>query len=249
MTERRYTYLAFFFLLFRPANVFPLFLFVSTQHVKLKYNLYYFQVQNMAETLQGQRPKLMQVGPYAYDEYYVKFDIEFSDHGDTVSYNTQKYYIFNQEETGPGLAEDDQITLPYAVVIGFEFFLQQVPVSASDLLQAAIGVCCCASVASIIALLFFYFFFSYVICYCWGCSGIHRFAYNNISIILHMHTLHLQTQLVEAEDDMESMMDTLYVDIQNTTMPRKVKQALLTQVVATNQSLQVFFEVSCERIL
>jgi len=113
----------------------------------------------MAETLQGQRPKLMQVGPYAYDEYYVKFDIEFSDHGDTVSYNTQKYYIFNQEETGPGLAEDDQITLPYAVVIGFEFFLQQVPVSASDLLQAAIGVCYCTSVASIVVLLPFTFSF------------------------------------------------------------------------------------------
>ena len=43
---------------------------------------------------------------------------------------------------------------------------------------------------------------------------------------------------------METMMDTLYVEIQNTTMPRKVKQALLTQVSATNQSLQVFFEVS-----
>lgn len=117
-----------------------LFSFPVTQHVKLKYNLYYFQVQNMAETLQGQRPKLMQVGPYAYDEYYVKFDIVFSDHGDTVSYNTQKYYIFNQDETGPGLTENDQITLPYAVVIGFEYLLQQVPVAASDLLQAAIEV-------------------------------------------------------------------------------------------------------------
>eukprot|EP01032_Pedospumella_encystans_P012890 gene12890-14876_t len=161
----------------------------GAEHVKLKYNLYYFQVQNMAETLQGQRPKLMQVGPYAYDEYYVKFDIKFSDHGDTVSYNTQKYYIFNQEETGPGLTEDDQITLPYAVVIGFEFFLQQVPVSASDLLQAAIG-----------------------------------------------------TQLVAAEGDMEAMMDTLYVEIQDTKMPSTVRQALLSQVATTNQSLQVFFE-------
>ena len=42
---------------------------------------------------------------------------------------------------------------------------------------------------------------------------------------------------------MEAMMDTSYVEIQNTTMPHKVKQALLTQVAATNQSLQVFFEV------
>lgn len=106
------------------------------QHVKLKYNLYYFEVQNRDEALQGQRPKLMQVGPYAYDEYYV-----FSDGGDTVSYNTQKYYLFNQEETGPGLTQSDQITLPYAVVVGFEFLLQQVPVTAQELLQAALEVC------------------------------------------------------------------------------------------------------------
>jgi len=111
-----------------------------TQHVKLKYNLYYFEVQNRAEALQGQRPKLMQVGPYAYDEYYLKFDIVFSDGGDTVSYNTQKYYLFNQEETGPGLTQSDQITLPYAVVVGFEFLLQQVPTTAQELLQAALEV-------------------------------------------------------------------------------------------------------------
>lgn len=40
-------------------------------------------------------------------------------------------------------------------------------------------------------------------------------------------------------------MDTLYANIQNTTMPRRTKQALLDQVVATNHSLQVFFDVSC----
>ncbi len=108
--------------------------------MKLKYNLYYFEVQNRDEALSGERPKLMQVGPYAYAEYYVKFDIVFSDGGDTVAYNTQKYYIFNQAETGPGLSETDQITLPYAVVIGFEYLLQQIPVAANALLQAAIEV-------------------------------------------------------------------------------------------------------------
>lgn len=112
----------------------------SPQHVKLKYNLYYFEVQNMEETLSGHRPKLIQLGPYAYDEYYVKFDISWSDDGDTVSYNTQKYYLFNQEETGPGLRQDDQITIPYACVIGFEYLLQTVPVGKNELLEAALEV-------------------------------------------------------------------------------------------------------------
>ena len=93
------------------------------QHVQIKYNLYYFEVQNLADTLDGARPKLMQVGPYSYDEYYVKFDIVWTDGGDTVSFNTQKYYIYNQDETGPGLGPDDELLLPYPTVIGFEYLL------------------------------------------------------------------------------------------------------------------------------
>ena len=110
------------------------------QHVQIKYNLYYFQVQNMAETLQGARPKLMQVGPYAYDEYYVKFDISWSDGGDTVTYNTQKYYLFNQDETGPGLSQEDQLTLPYATVIGFNYLLSTVDATDQMLIDAGIHV-------------------------------------------------------------------------------------------------------------
>ena len=110
------------------------------QHVQIKYNLYYFQVQNMAETLQGARPKLMQVGPYAYDEYYVKFDISWSDGGDTVTYNTQKYYLFNQDETGPGLSQEDQLTLPYATVIGFDYLLSTVDATDQMLIDAGIHV-------------------------------------------------------------------------------------------------------------
>jgi hypothetical protein len=108
--------------------------------VKLKYNLYYFEVQNMAEALSGQRPKLVQIGPYAYDEYYVKFDISWTDDGDTVSFNTQKYYVYNQEETGPGLLQTDEITIPYAVVVGFEELLAGLPVGANELLEAALEV-------------------------------------------------------------------------------------------------------------
>jgi hypothetical protein len=110
--------------------------------VKLKYKLYYFEVQNLEEALSGQRPKLVQIGPYAYDEYYVKFDISWMDDGDTVSFNTQKYYVYNQEETGPGLHQDDQITIPYACVVGFEYLLAGTNATQGELLNAALEVCC-----------------------------------------------------------------------------------------------------------
>jgi hypothetical protein len=106
----------------------------------MKYNLYYFEVQNLAETLNGAKPKLAQLGPYAYDEYYVKFDIEFTDDGDTVTFNTQKYYVFNPAETLPGLTEDDLITIPYACIVGFEYLLSGIPVEANELLDAALEV-------------------------------------------------------------------------------------------------------------
>lgn len=119
------------------------------QHIQISYNLYFFEVQNMADALNGARPKLMQVGPYAYDEYYVKFDITWTDGGDTVTYGTQKYYLFNPDKTGPGLTEDDQITLPYATLIGFEYLLSTIPVEAQELIDASIdvktcfGIICC----------------------------------------------------------------------------------------------------------
>jgi hypothetical protein len=90
--------------------------------------------------MKGQRPILTQLGPYAYDEYYVKFDIEWTDDGDTVTYYTQKYYLFNKDETLPGLSEHDNITLPYVTAIGFEYLLNTIPVEADVLLDAALDV-------------------------------------------------------------------------------------------------------------
>ena len=94
----------------------------------------------MEEALNGERPKLMQVGPYAYDEYYVKFDITWTDGGDTVTYGTQKYYIFNQDETGPGLSESDEIVLPYSTVAGFTYLLGTVPEQQQEMIDHAIYV-------------------------------------------------------------------------------------------------------------
>jgi len=82
-------------------------------------------VQNPQELVKGAKPVVVEVGPYTYNEYYYKFDITWSDHGDTVSYNTYRYYVFNPEATGAGLSEEDLITLPYPTVIGFQYLLNK----------------------------------------------------------------------------------------------------------------------------
>ena len=109
----------------------------------MKYDLYYFDVQNAEEVIRGGRPVVVEVGPYSFDEYYVKFDIEWSDGGDTVTYNTQKYYLWNQENSGPGLTQEDQLTLPYATAIGFQFLLSTLPPELSGIIDGEIEVCVC----------------------------------------------------------------------------------------------------------
>jgi len=59
-----------------------------------------FDLQNPDEVLKGGQPLVNEVGPYVYDEYFNKFDIEWYDNGDTISYNTQKFYVFNQAKSG-----------------------------------------------------------------------------------------------------------------------------------------------------
>jgi hypothetical protein len=95
--------------------------------VQVGYNIKYFDLQNPEEVLKGAKPILSETGPYAFTEYFQKFDIEWTDDGDTVTYNTQRYYIFDPVNSGYGLTEDDNITLPYPAVIGFEYLLNEIP--------------------------------------------------------------------------------------------------------------------------
>lgn len=114
-------------------------IFVS-QDTKITYNLYLFDLQNAADVLNGAKPVVVETGPYVYDEYFRKFDIVWSDGGDTVTYNTQRYYVYNQQETGAGLTEFDNITLPYPTVLGFEYLLDQLPPGVDEMLDQIIEV-------------------------------------------------------------------------------------------------------------
>jgi hypothetical protein len=104
----------------------------------ISYELYIFNVQNPVEALAGEKPVLVQLGPYAFNQYFNKFDVKWTDDGDTVQYRLQTFYVFNKAASGPGLLDTDNVTLAYPSALGFEYLLQQIPIDAQELLDAAV---------------------------------------------------------------------------------------------------------------
>ena len=94
---------------------------------KVFYDIYIFDYQNVDELLAGAKPVVVEKGPYHFREYFNKFDIQWSDDGNEVTFNEQKYYLFEADGTGAGLSLDDYLTVPYVTVIGFEGLLAALP--------------------------------------------------------------------------------------------------------------------------
>jgi hypothetical protein len=104
----------------------------------IHYDIYIFDLQNPAETLNGSQPVVVEKGPYAFHEYYNKFDIYWKDDGNVVHYKSQRFYVFDAARTGPGLHPTDVITIPYATVIGFNYLLSTIPVETQQMLDYVI---------------------------------------------------------------------------------------------------------------
>lgn len=104
----------------------------------ISYDVYIFHVSNPEASLKGEKPKLVQMGPYAFKNYFNKFDIRFRKGGDEVQYRLQTFYIPYAEGTGPGLSFDDELVIPYVSALGFEYLLKEIPVETEQLLDAAL---------------------------------------------------------------------------------------------------------------
>lgn len=73
--------------------------------VPIYLQFYIFNLTNPAEFLSGNKPSLVQIGPYTYSERRVKFDIVFNDNG-TVTYKQKRVFHFIPEMSG-GRNESD----------------------------------------------------------------------------------------------------------------------------------------------
>lgn len=74
--------------------------FGSGDKSEVHYDVYLFDLQNHDAALSGSKPVVVERGPYAFKKYWNKFDISWSDGGDTVTYTNQVFFQFNPERSG-----------------------------------------------------------------------------------------------------------------------------------------------------
>ncbi|XP_067881348.1 scavenger receptor class B member 1-like [Heterodontus francisci] len=80
-------------------------------------SLYFFEVKNPQEMLQGEKPVVDQRGPYVYREYRQKSNITFHNNY-TVSYREYRRYHFCPEWSAGN--ESDELVLPNMLVLYWE---------------------------------------------------------------------------------------------------------------------------------
>ncbi|KAF2901382.1 hypothetical protein ILUMI_04802 [Ignelater luminosus] len=76
----------------------------------LKLNVYFFNVNNAEDVQQGAKPILKEIGPYVFDEYWIKENVTVNETEDTISYMLKRKFYFNPKDTGCR-SENDLVTL------------------------------------------------------------------------------------------------------------------------------------------
>lgn len=89
-------------------------------------SVYFFEVVNPSEVLNGQKPVVRERGPYVYREFRQKVNITFNDN-DTVSYIENRSLRF-QPDRSQG-SESDYIVLPNILVLGGAVMMEDKPTS------------------------------------------------------------------------------------------------------------------------
>ncbi|CAH1394781.1 unnamed protein product [Nezara viridula] len=88
--------------------------FVNTP-IPVMLNVYFFNLDNPEGVLQGETPKVTQVGPYVYREKWEKVDIRIDEERDTIFYRQKIDFEFDQKQSG-SLSDKDIVSIINPVV-------------------------------------------------------------------------------------------------------------------------------------
>nr|AUF73093.1 sensory neuron membrane protein [Anoplophora chinensis] len=82
----------------------------------LEFRVYIFNVTNPMEVQRGQAPSLKEVGPFCYEEWKEKVDVQDMEGDDTILYNAKDTFI---QVMWPGcLSGTEVVTIPHPMILG-----------------------------------------------------------------------------------------------------------------------------------
>lgn len=85
------------------------------------YDFYMFDLTNPDGFLyNGEKPKMMEKGPFPYHYLFNRFDIDWTDGGNIVQYRTQYFYVWDEHRAVPGLPEDSPMRTPWITAMSFK---------------------------------------------------------------------------------------------------------------------------------
>nr|QRF70962.1 sensory neuron membrane protein [Semiothisa cinerearia] len=84
----------------------------------LDFKVYFFNYTNVEEIQNGGIPIVKEVGPYHFEEWKKKVEIEDHEEDDTITYKKVDKFLFKPELSGPGLTGEETIVLPHLLMLG-----------------------------------------------------------------------------------------------------------------------------------
>ncbi|CAH2267508.1 jg22596 [Pararge aegeria aegeria] len=84
----------------------------------LDFKVYLFNYTNANDVQKGALPIVKEIGPYYFEEWKEKVDVQDQDDTDTIKYKKLDAFYFKKELSGPGLTGEEVITLPHPFLMG-----------------------------------------------------------------------------------------------------------------------------------
>nr|QLI62111.1 sensory neuron membrane protein 1 [Streltzoviella insularis] len=83
----------------------------------LDFKIYLFNYTNPEEVQKGGIPIVKEVGPYHFDEWKEKVEVEDHEEDDTITYKKLDVFYFRPDLSGPGLTGEEIIVMPHAFLL------------------------------------------------------------------------------------------------------------------------------------
>ncbi|XP_060804308.1 xanthine dehydrogenase [Amyelois transitella] len=83
----------------------------------LDFKVYLFNYTNAEEVHKGAIPIVKEIGPYYFEEWKEKVEVEDHEEDDTITYKKLDVFYFRPELSGPGLTGEELIVMPHVFML------------------------------------------------------------------------------------------------------------------------------------